>query len=292
MTQSLHHPDDLPLSRVRVVSLATNIPGPVAAGRLSALGATVTKVEPPSGDPVETVSKSYYDELVAGQAVRVLDLKDNAGRRALEALLTNADLLITSSRTAALERLGLGWKALHERHPLLSQVAIVGHPAPHDNRAGHDLTYQAANGMLAPPSMPSVLVADLSGAERAVSEGLAALVQRASTGAGSRREVALSVAAEAMAAPIRHELTTASGVLGGRFPAYGIYAAADGHVALAALEPHFFARLCELLAVTGSRSELEAVFATRSALQWQEWAEEHDVPLAAIASRTRDRTTT
>ena len=282
-----------PLRGVRVVSTAVNLPGPLAASRLAALGASVTKVEPPSGDPLEHIAKVWYDELVVGQTVTVADLKDESGRAALDELLTGADLLITATRTAALDRLGLGWDVLHARHPRLCQVAVVGHPAPLDNLAGHDLTYQAAHGTLSPPALPRVLVADLSGSERAVSEGLAALVLRASTGVGSRREVALSSAAESMAAPIRHGLTTPDGPLGGALAAYGIYAAAEGHVAVAALEPHFRDRLLGLLEVGGSRAELAAVFATRTAGEWQEWARAHDVPLVAVAgpSQGRDRAT-
>ena len=49
-----------PLSGVRVVTLAPNLPGPVAANRLVTLGATVTKVEPPAGDPLAVASPDYY----------------------------------------------------------------------------------------------------------------------------------------------------------------------------------------------------------------------------------------
>ncbi len=274
--------DDAPLLGVRVVSIAINLPGPVAAARLSGMGASVVKVEPPSGDPLGMFVKAYYDELVAGQRVEVLDLKLESGRAALEVLLDDADVLITSSRPAALSRLGLGWSAVHQRYPQLSQVAIVGSPAPDDDVAGHDLVYQAINGMLSPPAMPTVLVADLAGAERAVSEALAALVARNRTGEGSFREVALATAARDMAAPIRHGLTPPNGPLGGALPAYGIYPAADGFVALAALEPHFAARLVDLLGVECTRAGLERVFATRTASGWQAWARDHDVPLAAV----------
>lgn len=275
-----------PLAGVRVVSIAVNLPGPAAASRLTALGAEVTKIEPPSGDPLRQFAKAYYDELVDAQSVEVLDLKEDSGRSRLHDLLADADLLITSHRTVALERLGLGWDALHGRHPRLSHVAIVGHPAPGDNLPGHDLTYQAVNGMLPTgpggPAMPTVLAADLTGAERAVSEGLAALVQRAATGAGSYREVALSTAAEAMAAPLRHGLTAPGGLLGGALPAYRIYPTAEGHVAVAAIEPHFSSRLFGLLGVSGTREELETAFASRTAAEWQAWAEEHDLPIAEV----------
>lgn len=277
-----------PLSGVRVVSIAVNLPGPVAASRFASLGAAVTKVEPPTGDPLGVYARDYYDELVAGQDVHVLDLKDADGVAQLHDVLAGADILLTSHRTSALRRLGLDWEALHDRHPRLAQVAIVGHPSPDDDVAGHDLTYQAVNGMLAHgqdgPVMPSVLVADLTGAERAVTAGLGALVQRHTTGVGSHHEVALADAAEAMAAPLRHGLTTATGLLGGTLPAYGIYATTDGHIALAALEPHFFTRVMDLLEVDGTRGSLESAFSTRTTTEWEMWATEHDVPLAGVTT--------
>jgi crotonobetainyl-CoA:carnitine CoA-transferase CaiB-like acyl-CoA transferase len=285
-----------PLTVVRVVSTAVNVPGPVAVARLVALGAEAVKVEPPAGDPLEAASPAWYAELSAGQQVVRLDLKETAGRDRLEQLLSTADVLVTSTRTRALERLGLGWEALHRRHPRLCHVAVVGHPAPDDDQPGHDLTYQAGLGLLGSrtaghePRMPVVLLADLAGAERAATEAVAALLDRAITGRGSRREVALSDAAAAMAAPLRHGLTALGGPLGGGHPAYRLYAARQGHVAVACLEPHFLARLLELLelpldttAGAGDLVErLAAVFATRTASEWEGWGREHDLPLAEV----------
>ena len=276
-----------PLAGVRVVTIAINLPGPAAASRLSALGATVTKVEPPAGDFLAHGFPRYYDELLGEQAVVTLDLKSPEGLAKLHELLSEADVLITSHRTSALRRLGLGWEELHPRHPRLSQVAIAGHRAPHDEVPGHDLTYQAVNGLLAgppgeEPRMPVILVADLTGAERAATEAVAAVLHRDRTGEGSFREVALSDAAETMAAPLRHGLTGPQGVLGGTSPAYRIYATAEGHLACAALEPHFFSRLTQLLGVSGSNEELEGAFKERTARDWEAWGAEHDVPLAAI----------
>ncbi len=92
-----------------VLTLALNVPGPVAAARLAGLGATVTKVEPPGGDPLATVSPTWYRALHEGLAVQQIDLKTPEGRAALEPLLAAADLLLTANRPAALARLGLDW---------------------------------------------------------------------------------------------------------------------------------------------------------------------------------------
>ncbi len=130
--------------------------------------------------------------------------------------------------------------------------------------------------------MPVLLAADLAGAERAATEAVAALVARTTGEEGCRREVALSDAAEAMAAPLRHGLTAPGAVLGGGHPGYRLYAARQGHVAVACLEPHFLARLTELLGVAAVAEDLAAVFATRTAADWEAWAIEHDLPLAEV----------
>lgn len=271
-----------PLEGVRVLSLAINLPGPAAAARLKSLGAHVTKVEPSSGDPLALGVPAYYERLVAGQDVVTLNLKEPEELEQLWTLLADTDLLITSSRPSALKRLGVDWETVHARLPQLCQVAIVGHPGAEAEIAGHDLTYQASVGTLKPPELPTVLVADLAGAERAVADGLATLVQRATTGVGHHREVALSDVAADMAQPAAQGMTTPEGFLGGSLPMYGIYAAATGFVAVAALEGHFWKRLTEELGVEGSREDLEKAFAERTADDWQAWAQERDLPIAAV----------
>lgn len=270
-----------PLDGVRVVSLAPNLPGPAAAMHFVRLGAQVTKVEPPSGDFMAHASPEYYAELTAGQQIVSLDLKSDEGRAELDAMLSGADVLLTSSRPSALAGLGLGWERLHATFPQLVQVAIVGHPGDEADLAGHDLTYQAAFGTLDPPKMPRVLVADLGGAERAVSAGLSALVARERTGEGAYCEVALSDVAYDFAAPLRHGLTAPGAVLGGGLPQYNVYPSADGWVAVAALEPHFWARLREALGIEDAGA-LSEVLCTRTSAEWQEWARERDIPLAAV----------
>ena len=252
-------PPALPLHGLAVVSLAVNVPGPVAATRLRALGARVVKVEPPTGDPLELYSADWYRELAAGQEVARLDLKDPAGRGALDELLAGGDLLLTSSRLSALERLGLGWGALHARHPRLCQVAIFGHPGAERDRAGHDLTYQAAQGLAAPDGLPRTLLADLASAERAVGAALGLLLARERGAEAGYAEVTLQEVAADFAAPLRHGLTAPGGLLGGGLAAYGVYAVREGYVAMAALEPHFAARLREELGVAElTREALEA----------------------------------
>lgn len=273
-----------PLDGMRVVNLSVNLPGPVAGWRLSQLGAAVTKVVPPFGDPVEAIAPDWYRRLTAGQTVVVLDLKVKAARRELDDLLAAADLLLTSSRPSALARLGLEWSVLEQRHPRLLQVAIVGNPEPDQERAGHDLTYAAETGLAAPPELPRTVVADLAGAERAATAAVALLLARANGHGPRYLEVALSDAAADFAAPLRHGLTTADGILGGGQAVYRFYEASDGWVAVAALEPHFRRRLvAELGIAREDAGAIAACIRRRTAAEWETWARELDLPLVAVA---------
>jgi alpha-methylacyl-CoA racemase len=271
------------LQGCKVISLALNVPGPVTAQRLKQLGATVTKVEPPNGDPLAIYSADYYRELQQGIAIQKINLKDEVGRQEFDAVLADADILLTAQRPAALARLNLTWQRLKTDFPRLSHIAIVGYPQPNDNAAGHDLTYLASEGLLSPQQMPLILLADIAGAERAVTAALAALIAREKTSQGSYHEVALSDAAAAFTAPMRHGLTQPGALLGGGFAGYNIYPCSEGHIAIAALEPHFFAHLQELLNVQYATVPMLAeIFLTRSASEWEQWALRHDVPLTKL----------
>lgn len=273
-----------PLLRMRVVSLAVNVPGPVAASRLQELGAEVIKIEPPGGDPLARACPAWYADLSRGQRVTVLDLKAPGGRAGLDGFLAQADLLLTSSRSGALSRLGLGREDLASRHPGLSHVAIVGHPAPGDDVPGHDLTYQAGLGLLSPPDLPRTLLADLAGAERAVSAALALLLGRERGGRAGYAEVSLSEAASGFAEPLRYGLTVPGALLGGGAPEYNLYRASDAWISVAALEPHFRQKLLEELGLVegAGYEDLARVFRTRSAQHWEAWAAPRDLPLTSL----------
>ncbi|HEY2912945.1 MAG TPA: CoA transferase [Candidatus Angelobacter sp.] len=275
--------DSLLLQGVKIVSLALNAPGPVAAARLAKLGASVTKVEPPRGDATSTAAPGWYEALCHGQRVLRVDLKSPDGRAQLDELLAQADLLLASFRPSALQRLGLDWEALHARHPKLCFVGIVGYAAPFEERTGHDLTYQGDLGLLRPPQMPSTLFIDLAGAERAVSMALALLNRSARSGQAGCAWVSLHECARDLAAPLKAGLTTSDGILGGAYPLYGFYRANDGWIAIAALEPHFAERLLSELGLKkADRPALERIFRQRKAASWEKWAQELDLPLVAV----------
>jgi len=276
------------LEGVRVLSLAINLPGPLAASRLAALGATVIKVEPPSGDPLAAAAPGWYAELTSGQEIVTLDLKLDADRAELDDLLQAADILLTSNRPSALRRLGL-LDANPALHPQLSHVEIVGHDGEREDLPGHDLNFQASHGTLDPPHMPLVPVVDLLGAERAVQAALAAVLSTQRTGRGVHERVVLEQAAMDAGAPARNGLTGPGTPLGGALPTYAVYPSADGHVAVGAIEGAFHARLLSLLGVGNTHAEIAAALASKTGLQWEQWAAAHDIPLTAV--RTHGRVT-
>lgn len=270
------------LDGIKVVSLAANLPGPAAARRFYQLGAQVLKIEPPTGDPMARYSAEWYRELNSGQEILTLNLKSTADKTRLDSELQKADILITANRLAALERLGLGWERLNSAFPQLCQVAIVGYPPPLENEPGHDLTYQAKLGLLTPPTMPRLLLADMIGAEKAVSEALALLFAREKGRGGGYREVSLSEAAEYMGEPWKVGLTAPGAVFGGQLPEYNLYETGDGWIAVAALEPHFKKALGEALNVAIQSEELRLVFKTKTSREWGVWAKERELPIVEV----------
>jgi alpha-methylacyl-CoA racemase len=262
-----------PLDGIRLVTIALNAPGPVAASQLRDAGATVTKVEPPTGDPLEIHCPEWYRELHLGVDVRRIDLKTDDGRTQMQSLLAAADVFLSSQRPAALARLGLDAASLPAHLRALNIVGEIERP----EIAGHDLTYLARAGLLG-RDLPRSLIADVLGAANAFATVLLLLRQPE----GSRAEVGLYDSLAPLVAPLKHRLTGPGTLLGGNLPAYGIYDTRDGRIAVAALEPHFQQRLYDELQLPRG-SKLAGVFRTKPAHEWAAWAIERDLPITEVA---------
>ena len=154
------------LSGVRVVELAAWVAGPAAGGVLADWGADVVKVEPPAGDPQRGVFSAIgANEQTAvppfevdnrGKRSIVLDLRSETGSAAMERLLERADVFITNTRVAALERLGLDHRAVRRRHPDLIYGIITGYglEGPDAHRPGYDIGAFWARSSLASSVVP------------------------------------------------------------------------------------------------------------------------------------------
>ncbi|MFN5095716.1 MAG: CoA transferase [Limnohabitans sp.] len=282
-----------PLRGVRVLSLALNLPGPAALMRLANMGARCTKVNPPAGDPMQHYTPTGYDLLHKGVAHKTLDLKTAVGQAAVHQLLAKTDVLLTSFRPSALNKLGLGWKSLHKQYPALSLIEVVGAPGPLAEIPGHDLTYQAEVGLVNGMELPPSLFADMGGALMASEAALKAVLLLKTRGKGTRHEVALSDAAAWLALPRQLRMTTPDGAVGGAHAGYRVYACKNGRVAVAALEPHFAISLCAAAGITlahpvkdlfkpETRQTMATFFAGKTRQQLDKLAVAKDIPLLTL----------
>ena len=273
-----------PLKGVRILSLALNLPGPAAMMRLQAMGATCSKLEPPApaampagtpGDPMGMYNMPAYTSLHQGIRVLQADLKTAKGQAQLHKMLARTDVLLTSFRPSALDKLGVGWAGLKKRYPPRSMVAIVGAPGARAEEPGHDLTYMAEAGLVTGMDMPPTLYADMGGSLMASEAVLQVQMQRMASGKGAHIEVALSEAAHYLALPRNWGLSTAKGSVGGSHAGYRIYPCKDGRVAFAALEPHFAQRLME--SAGQSHCDIRSMFRPES----------HEAIAAFVKDKTR-----
>jgi len=244
------------LSGMRVLDLGQWRPAPYATQLLADLGADVLKVEPPNGDPMRTFPEIFASVASHKRSI-VLDLKDPAGRaRALE-LAAEADVVAEGWRPGVAARLGVGPDDVRAVNPGVIYCSLSGYGAsgPLVDAPGHDVNYQAQAGALAPAGgepqpmpAPRIPWADLGGGLAAAFAICAAFIGRARTGEGETIDVSMT-----------DLLASWTGTVGGGpiagisepvdgLPAYGIFAVADGHVALGVItEPHFWDATCGAL---------------------------------------------
>jgi alpha-methylacyl-CoA racemase len=286
-----------PLAGLLVVDLTRYLPGAYASRELLRLGARVVRLEPPEGDPMRHVAPAWEAALNVGKESVACDLKaePELGR----ALLARADVVLEGFRPGVAARLGVGPDDAPERAVYCS-ITGFGTEGPHAGRAGHDLNYLGWAGVLedTAPALPPLQPADLAaGALGAVAEVLAALLERERTGRGARLTVSMTHGSHRLVAhrlggdPLPRFLT-------GNLAAYRIYSTADArHLTVAALEPKFFVRLCELLgrpdlaeghlvadAQPALAAELAAIFAARPLAEWLELFDGEDVAVGPVAT--------
>jgi alpha-methylacyl-CoA racemase len=303
-----------PLKGIRVLTLALNLPGPAAVMRLRDMGAHCTKLEPiaktatvkpaiaqtsshppitlQSADPMAIYQPVAYEVMHQGVKVLQADLKTEAGQKKLHQQLQKTDVLITSFRPSALKKLGLGWKNLHAQYPQLCLMSIVGASGDRAEEPGHDLTYLAENHLVNGLDLPATLYADMGGSLLTTEAVLKALIIRASHHKGVFQEIALSDAAAYLALPRSWELTTPKGDVGGAHAGYRVYPCLNGRVAVAALEPHFAQRLCEVAGLkpdahtqmrkASTHRAIAEFLLTQTRAQLNKLATQNDIPMHTL----------
>jgi crotonobetainyl-CoA:carnitine CoA-transferase CaiB-like acyl-CoA transferase len=278
-----------PLAGVTVADLTRYLPGPFASRELLRLGARVVKIEPPDGDPVKATDPAAYRALNEGKEIISWDARTEAP----PPVLAEADIVLEGFRPGVWERLGV---ELPET-TILCSITGFGDDGPRRLDAGHDLNYLGYAGALADtaPALPPVQIADLgAGAQAAVIEVLAALLERAQTGRGARVVVSMTHGSHGFVAHRLHGDPVPRLLTGGA-ACYCIYETSDGrHLTVAALEPKFWRNLCDLLdrpnlidrAFDARLPELEELFRSRTQQQWLDLLEGRDTCVGPV--RTLD----
>src|SRR5919199_2135227 len=198
-------PADGPLGGIRILDLTSVVMGPFATHILADLGADVIKVESPEGDSI----RNYRPLRHAGMSGNilnlhrnkrsiVLDLKQDAGRAALDRLIGTADVFVHTLRPKAIERLGYAYEQVRAIRPDIVYCGAYGFGTggPYADKAAYDDLIQAGSGAAAlcgavlgePAYVPNVICDKLTGQAIAYAI-LAALLQRERGGGGQAVEV-------------------------------------------------------------------------------------------------------
>ncbi|RYY94726.1 MAG: CoA transferase [Comamonadaceae bacterium] len=297
-----------PLHGVRVVEMAGLGPGPFCGMLMADLGADVVCIERPGTPHAAT------DITARGKRQVQVDLQAPGGSDAALALIARADLLIEGFRPGVMERLGLGPTPCHKLNPKLvyGRMTGWGQTGPLAGAAGHDINYVALTGALhaigrpgeAPPP-PLNYVGDYGGGAMLLAVGLlAALHEARGSGRGQVVDAAMTDGAAllssmfyGMKAAGAWSAQRGENLLDGGAHFYDTYACADGkYVAIGALEPKFFRRLCELCGLDDHfcagqmdrsrwplmKLRLADVFRTRTRAEWCALLEGSDACFAPV----------
>ena len=193
------------LDGIRIVDLTQYEAGPSCTQLLAWLGAEVIKVEPLAGEAnrravsdkpgVDSWGFLFFN---ANKKSVTLNLKHKRGRAILDDLLRGADVVVENFGPGAMERLGLGWEALHALNPRLIAASVKGFGSggPYSGYKSFEFVAQAMAGVMslngeadgAPLKVPAGLGDTGAGLHLGIGI-LAAIVQRQATGVGQQVEV-------------------------------------------------------------------------------------------------------
>lgn len=186
---------DLPLAGIRVVEFTHMVMGPTCGLILADLGADVIKVEPPEGgDNTRRLTGSgtgFFPTYNRNKRSLCIDIKTEAGKRAVLRLVGTADVFAENFRPGAMDRAGLGWEALSALNPRLIYVSHKGFlDGPYAERTALDEVVQMMAGLAFMTGLPGrplragASVNDVMGGMFGAIGALAALRRRDATGRG------------------------------------------------------------------------------------------------------------
>jgi crotonobetainyl-CoA:carnitine CoA-transferase CaiB-like acyl-CoA transferase len=260
---------EAPLHAVRVLDFTHALAGPYCTLLLGGYGATVNKLEAPSGDlgrgwgpPYTGPQSSYFLGINAGKKGVCIDLKKPEGRELCLQLIDRMDVLIENFRVGTMERLGLGFERVHARNPRLIYCSISGYgqDGPSRDQSAMDLILQAASGLISITGVKNGelvrcghSVADITAGMFAIIGILMALRSRDQTGVGQFVDVSMfDSMISAMASNFANYLGSGKvpGPLGTSFASivpYRTFATADRDIAIAVGSEKIWADFCAVI---------------------------------------------
>ncbi|NNE39127.1 MAG: CoA transferase, partial [Gammaproteobacteria bacterium] len=236
------------LEGILVVALEQAVAAPYASNLLAEAGARVIKVERAEGDfarhydHVVNGESSYFVWLNRGKESVCLDVKDDADRKVLIAILKKADVFIQNLRTGAVAGLGLDYGCLKEINSRLIMCSISGYgeEGPYAKMKAYDLLVQAESGLSSVtgtaenPARVGISLCDISTGMTAYGAILRALIKRGKTNTGTHIKISLfNVITDWMNVPLLHKAyggkdTPRAGMNHATIAPYGMYPAGDG----------------------------------------------------------------
>ena len=309
------------LEGLRVIDLSLFLPGPHLTMMMADHGAEVIKVEPPGeGDPGRHIGLGedghsvFFRNANRGKKSVCLNLKQPAGRVALERLCASADVFVEAFRPGVAKRLGFDYPTLSARNPRLvyASISAFGQTGPAKDLPAHDLAVEALSGVLSvnlgpddSPAMPGIPTADMAASLMCFGGILMALLRRQQTGRGDYLDMSMQDSLMAwlpnVLGPVfvekRPPIPKQERTWGGS-AFYRIYMTRDErHVVLGAQEIKFVRNLLgelgrlDLVALAergpGTHQAplvafLESTFATLTQAEWVDWFAGKDVGFAPV----------
>ena len=262
-----------PLEGLKVLELARILAGPWVGQALADLGATVIKVESPKGDDTRgwgppfierdgDRSAAYFYSCNRGKLSVTADLSTAEGQEIVRNLASEADVFIENFKVGGLTKYGLDYGSLSDLNAQLVYCSITGfgQDGPYARRAGYDYLVQGMSGLMSitgeasgDPQKVGVAVTDIYTALYAVIAIQAALLNRASSGAGQHIDMSLlDAGAATLANQAMNYLATSTSPsrMGNEHPnivPYEVFPVSDGNIIIAAGNDGQFQKLCAVL---------------------------------------------
>lgn len=261
---------ELPLQGLVVLEFSQYLSGPSAGLRLADLGARVIKIERPNGGDAGrklAIKDLWVDDnsllfhtINRNKESFAADFKNAADLDIIKKLIAKADVLIHNFRPEVMGKNGLDYKTVQQLNPkmIYAEISGYGKTGPWKNKPGQDLLLQSIAGLAYTtgnatkgPVPFGIAVTDILCGAQLVQGILGALIRRHKTGTGALLEVSLieslldfqfellTTYFTSNEQPKRSNIANGQPLLSAP---YGIYATANGFIALAMMDIHLLAK--------------------------------------------------